>query len=178
MQKGINMAALAQGNGTPSFHLSRDGSVFHDPVRRELAIRAGSMILLTAAVAFLLASGLAKRDLGPPAPASLDGVILPEPRPVVGLGLPDGAALTGRWTLLCRTDDGCARARSALGQLSGGPFQVLRATGRGDTKVMALIDPRGRLYARLDASLPVLDLRGLTAETVRFFDRAVMAKLF
>ena len=43
---------------------------------------------------------------------------------------------------------------------------------------MPLIDPQGRIYARLDATLPILDLGGLAAETARFFDRAVMAKLF
>lgn len=172
------MAALAQGNGAPPLPFSPPDSVFHDQVRRDRAIRTGAMILLTAAVAFLVASGLTRRDLGPPMPAPLDGVILSEPQSTAGLGLPEGAPMMGRWTLLCGTDDGCARARSALGPLSGGPFQVLRATGGGDATVMLLIDPQGRVYARLDASLPVLDLRGLTVETARFFDRAVMAKLF
>jgi hypothetical protein len=172
-EKDADMAALAHGTRTSRQNVS----VFLDPARRDLAIQTGTMILLVAAVAFTLMSGLARRDLGPPVPASLDGVILPGPQPAAGLGLPGDAPLTGRWTLVCRTDDGCARARAALGPL-GGPFQVLRAAAPDDAAVMPLIDPRGRVYARLDATLPILDLGGLTAETARFFDRAVMAKLF
>ena len=168
------MAALAHDTRTSRQNVS----VFLDPGRRDLAIQTGTMILLVAAVAFTLMSGLAKRDLGPPVPASLDGVILPAPQPAAGLGLPDDAPLMGRWTLVCRSGDGCARARAALRDLPGGPFQVLRAAAPGDAAVMPLIDPRGRVYARLDATLPALDLGGLTAETARFFDRAVMAKLF
>lgn len=168
------MTALAHGTRTSR----QDVSVFLDPGRRDLAIRTGTMILLIAAVAFTLMSGLAKRDLGPPVPTSLDGVILPGPQPVAGLGLPADAPLMGRWTLVCRSDDGCARARAALRDLPDGPFQVLRADVRDDAAGMPLIDPRGRVYARLDATLPALDLGGLTVETARFFDRAVMTKLF
>ncbi|MEQ9574472.1 MAG: hypothetical protein RLN77_02745 [Rhodospirillales bacterium] len=171
------MAALTHGPGTTPAAAARGDSVFHDPARRDLAIQTGGMILLAAAVAFCLMTGFARRDIGPPVPASLAGVILPVPQPAAGLGLPDGAPLMGRWTLLCRTDGGCARARAALVPL-GEPFQVLRAEDTGGAGTLPLIDPRGRVYARHDGGLPVLDLGGLTAEAARFFDRAVLARLF
>ena len=172
------MAALAHGTGTSPASPARDVSVFHDPARRDLAIQTGGMILLAVAVAFCLMTGFARRDIGPPVPASLVDVILPAPQPAAALGLPGTTPLMGRWTLVCRDDGGCARARAALAGLSGGPFQVLRGGTAGDATVMPLIDPRGRVYARLDGGLPTLDLGGLTAEAARFFDRAVLARLF
>lgn len=172
------MATLAHGARPLRAACPQDVSVFLDPGRRDLAIRTGAMILLVAAVAFMVAGGLARRDLGPPVPASLSGVILQVPQTPEALGLPADAPLMGRWTLVCRSDDSCARARAALRDLSGGPFQVVRADARGDVTVIPLIDPRGRVYARLDGSLPALDLGGLTAEAARHFDREVFAKLF
>jgi hypothetical protein len=142
-----------------------------------MAIRAGGLILLAIAAAIILAAGLARRDMGPPLPVSLVDVVLPSPMPADSLNLPDKTPLLGRWTLVCAGAAMCRNAEAAIAEIPGNAYQVLpRASG--DVRTMPLIDPRGRIYAHFDGTLPRLDLAGLVWETTRYFDREVLARLF
>lgn len=171
------MAAVSNFPG-PSEALPRPSSVFHDAGRRDLAIQTGSMILLITLVGFLLADGMARRDIGPPVPASLSGVVLAAPQPTADIDLGDDVQLMGRWTLVCWNAATCANAAAAMTDLPGMPVQVIRSGADPANLSYPLVDPRGRVYAKLDGSLPRLDLRGLVLEIQNYFDREVLARLF